>query len=117
MAAPTVLGGADSDGLALMHPRRAGRSPAPTGKKGKRHHRWMGGGKLCFLLHPWGMICVWDYATANGYDAHLHPLIAQFEGRMIVLTETGLHAQTGDPVNVQVCPRGSWHTRMLVETV
>ena len=36
---------------------------------------------------------------------------------MIVLTDTGFHAKTGDPVNMKVCPRGTWNTRMLVETV
>jgi hypothetical protein len=35
---------------------------------------------------------------------------------MIVLTDTGFHAKTGDPVNMKVCPRGTWNTRMLVET-
>jgi hypothetical protein len=34
-----------------------------------------------------------------------------------VLTDTGFHAQTGDPANMKVCPRGTWNTRMLVETV
>jgi hypothetical protein len=36
---------------------------------------------------------------------------------MIVLTDTGFHAATGDPANMKVCPRGTWNTRMLVETV
>ena len=36
---------------------------------------------------------------------------------MIVLTDTGFHAKTGDPTNMKVCPRGTWNTRMLVETV
>jgi hypothetical protein len=36
---------------------------------------------------------------------------------MIVLMETGFHAKTGDPGNLKVCPRGTWTTRMLVETV
>jgi hypothetical protein len=36
---------------------------------------------------------------------------------MIVLTDTGFHAQMGDPSNMKVCPRGTWNTRMLVETV
>jgi hypothetical protein len=62
-------------------------------------------------------MCAWDCATANVYDAHFHPLIAQFDGQMIVLTETGFHAKTGDPINMKVCPRGTWNTRMLVETV
>jgi len=43
--------------------------------------------------------------------------MAQFDGQMIVLTETGFHAKVGDPGNMQVCPRGSWNTRMLVATV
>jgi hypothetical protein len=45
------------------------------------------------------------------------PLIAQFVDTMIVLTETGFHAKTRDPANMKVCPRGTWNTWMLVETV
>jgi hypothetical protein len=36
---------------------------------------------------------------------------------MIVLTATGFHVKTGDPANMQVGARGTWNTRMLVETV
>ena len=75
------------------------------------------GGKLCFILNQWGLICAWDCATANVHDAHFQPLIAQCDEQMIVLTDTGFHAKTGDPANMKVCPRGSWNTRMLVETV
>ena len=50
LAAPTVLGVADSSGLALIHPMREGRSPAQMGKKGQRHPRWIVGGKLCVVL-------------------------------------------------------------------
>src|SRR5205823_1949242 len=53
LAAPTVLGVADSYGIELIHPMREGRSPAQIGKKG----------------------------------------------------------------NMKICPRGTWNTRMLVETV
>jgi hypothetical protein len=63
------------------------------------------------------LICGWDCATANVHAPHFHPLIAQFDGQMIVLTDTGFHAKSGDPANMKVCPRGSWNTRMLVETV
>jgi hypothetical protein len=63
------------------------------------------------------LICAWDCATANVYDAHFHPLIAQFDSQMIMLTDTGFHTKTDDPVNMKVCPRGTWDTRMLVETV
>jgi hypothetical protein len=36
---------------------------------------------------------------------------------MIILTDTVFHAKSGDPANMQVCPRGTWNTRMLGETV
>jgi hypothetical protein len=117
LAAPTVLGGADSYRIELIHPLREGRSPAQIGKKGQSNHRWMVGGKWCFILHQWGWMCAWDCATANVHDTRVHPLIAQFADTMIVLTDTGFHAKTGDPANMQVCPRGTWHTRMRVETV
>lgn len=100
-----------------MHPMRAGRSPTQIGKQGKSHHRWIGGGKLCLILNQWGVICAGDCATAHVHDTHLQPRIAQGDGQMSVLTDTGCHAQTGDPANMQVCPRGTWNTRMLVETV
>jgi hypothetical protein len=117
LAAPTVLGVADTSGIELIHPMREGRRPAQRGQKGQRNHRWIGGGKLCFILHQWGLSCAWDCATANVHDTPFHPLSAQFDGQMIVLTDTGFHAQTGDPGNLKVCPRGTWNTRMLVETV
>jgi hypothetical protein len=107
---------ADTYGIEVLHPMREGRSSAQIGKKGLSNHRWIVGGKLCFILNQWGLICAWDWATANVYDAHFHPLIAQFDGQMIVLTDTGFHAKTGDPTNMKVCPRGTWNTRMLVET-
>ena len=117
MAAPTVLGVADSDGIAWIHPMRAGRSPAQIGKKGQRNPRWSVGGKLGFILNQWGWICAWDCAPANVHDTHLQPLIAQFDGQMMILTDTGFHAKTGDPSHLKVGPRGTWNTRMLVATV
>jgi hypothetical protein len=51
LAAPTVLGVADTYGIELIHPMREGRSPAQLGKKGQSNHRWIVGGKLCFILN------------------------------------------------------------------
>src|SRR4029453_6462243 len=117
LAAPTVLGVADTYGIELIHPMREGRSPAQVGKKGLSNHRWIVGGKLCVVLNQWGLLCAWDCAMANVYDTHFHPLIAQFDQQMIILTDTGFHAKTGDPANMKVCPRGTGNTRMVVETV
>ena len=101
----------------MIHPRREGRSPAQIGKQGKSNHRWIVGGKWCVILHQWGVIYAWDCATAHVHDSHFQPLIAQCDDQMIVLTDTGFHAAAGDPPNMKVCPRGTWNTRMLVETV
>jgi hypothetical protein len=51
LAVPPVLGVADRYGIALIHPMREGRSPAQMGKKGISNHRWIVGGKLCFILN------------------------------------------------------------------
>ena len=106
-----VLGVADTYGIELIHPMREGRSLAQVGKKGKSNHRWIVGGKLCFILNQWGLICAWDCATANIHDSYFHALIAQIQDQMIVLTDTGFHAKTGDPDNMKVSPRGTWNTR------
>jgi hypothetical protein len=112
-----VLGVADTSGIELIHPMREGRSPVQIGKKGQSNHRGIVVGKLCFILNQWGLMCAWDCATANVHDTHFQPLIARLDGQMIVLTDTGFHAKTGDPANMKVCPRDTWNTRMVVETV
>jgi hypothetical protein len=117
LADPTVLGVADTYGIELIHPMREGRSPGQIGKKGLSNHRWIVGGKLCFVLNQFGLIVAWACATANVHDATFQPLVAQFLEEMIVLTDTNFHAKAGDPANMKVCPRGTWNVRMLVETV
>jgi len=79
LAAPTVLGMADTSGIELIHPMWEGRSPAPVGQKGQNNPRWIVGGQLCFILNQWGCICAWGCATANVYDTPFHSLIAQFQ--------------------------------------
>ena len=36
---------------------------------------------------------------------------------MVVWVDSAWHGKTGDPANMKVCPRGTWNTRMLIETV
>ena len=116
MAEPTILGIADTYGIELLHPIREGRSKRQIGKKGKSNHRWIVGGKLCVVLNKFGLVCGWDAATANVHDWTFHPLIEQFDGKMIILTDTGFHAKEEDPENMKVCKRGTWNVRMLAET-
>ncbi len=114
---PTTLGVAGSYGIELVHPMREGRSVQQIGRKGKSNQRWIVGGKLAYIVNQWGLIVAWDCAAANVYDAIFHPLIADFQDEMVVLTDTGFHAKTGDPLNMKPCKRGTWNVRMVVETV
>jgi hypothetical protein len=59
----------DSDGIELIQPVREGRSPQQIGKKGISNHRWIVGGKLCFLLNHLGLVVGWDCATDYVHDS------------------------------------------------
>jgi hypothetical protein len=117
LADPTLLGVADSYGIELLHPIREGRSSQQIGRKGLSNHRWIVGSKLCLVLNQCGLVVAWDCATANVHDTTFQPLIAQFADQMIVLADTGFHAQAGDPANLKICRRGTWNARLVVETV
>lgn len=117
LAAPSVLGVADTYGIELIYPWREGRNPRQIGRKGVSNHRWIVGGKLALVLNQWGLVAAWDCATANVHDPTFQPLVARFAERMIVLTDRGFHAHRGDPPNMKVCHRGEWNDRMTGETV
>lgn len=117
LAQPTTLGVIDSYGIELRHPWREDRADRQIGGKGLSNHRWMVGAKLVYLIHQYGLIVAWDYAAANVTDNAFQPLIAEFADEMIILADTGFHAKTGDPANMQVCRRGTKNVRMVVETV
>jgi hypothetical protein len=117
LAEPTVLGVADSYGIELRHPWREDRADQQIGAKGRSNHRWIVGAKLVYVVNQHGLIVAWDYAAANVADTAFHPLLAEFRDEMVILTDSGFHAKSGDPSNVKVCQRGTWHGRMVVETV
>lgn len=118
MAEPTILGIADTYGIEIIHPIREGRSKNQIGKKGKSNHRWIVRFKVCVVVNKFGLICGFDVATANVYDANFRPLIERFKDKMVVLADTHFHSRDGkDPENMKVCKRGSWNVRMLIETV
>jgi len=117
LAAPTVLGVIDPYGIELIHPIREGRSSQQIGRKGLSNHRWIVGGKLCLVLHQWGLVVAWACATANVPDNTFQGLVRQFEDQRIVLSDMAFHAAEGDPPNLKRCPRGAWEERLLVETV
>ena len=107
---PTAMGSSSSIryGRAQPAPDRQERQKSPSVDRRRQ---------AVFCVESVGCgLCV-DCATANVHDAHFHPLIAQFVDTMIVLTDMGFHAKTGDPANMKVCQRGTWNGRMLVETI
>lgn len=119
LAEPTIMGVADTYGIELIHPWREGRSKRQIGKKGKSNHRWIVGAKLGLVLNKWGLVLVagWDCNTANVHDSAFQPMVEQFEEEMVVLTDHGFLLKTGNPSNMKVCERGTWNTRIMIETV
>ena len=59
----------------------------------------------------------WACATAHVAENTLQGLIRQVDGRRIVLRDPAVQAAEGEPTNRQLCQRGEWEERMLVETV
>jgi len=114
---PTVLGVIDSYGIELLHPVREGRSAQQIGRKGKSNKRWIVGGKLCLVLNQFGLVVNYDCDTAGVHDSTFQGLIRLYEDRMIVLSDNGFHAQSGDPPNLKVCQVKRWNDRMVIETV
>lgn len=118
LAAPSLLGVIDSYGIELIHPRREGRSKRQIGKKGKSNHRWIVGGKLCFVLNHLGQIVDWDCATANVYDGSaFQRLVDKFKHDMVIFSDAGWEKVDWQPTNLRICQRGEWNVRMVVETV
>lgn len=117
LANPTVMGVIDAYGIELIHPIREGRSLRQVGREGLSNHRWIVGGKLCLVVNQDGLVVAWEAATANVHDTRFQPLIEQFEEEMIILSDTGFNARSGNPKNLKICRRGTWNVRMVVETV
>ena len=55
--------------------------------------------------------------SARVHDQTFQPLLAHYDGQMIILADTGFHRAKGDPASVKICRRGQWNVRMIVETV
>ncbi len=114
---PGLLSVADTYGVELLHPRREGRTPHQLGAKGTSNLRWIVGAKFAFVLDHLGRFVAWDCNWARAHDSEFRPLIAALDGVTVVLTDGAWHGKTDNPSNMKVCPRGTWNTRMLVETV
>lgn len=116
LADVSLFGVVDSFGIELIHPYREGRSDNQIGRKGLSNHRWIVGVKLCVVLNHLGLPVSWACDTANVPDQTFHGIIAELDGEMLVLADTGFHAASGDPANLIICQRGERNDRMVVES-
>jgi hypothetical protein len=118
LADPSLLGVIDSYGIALLHPIREGRIKQQIGKKGISNHRWIVGGKLCYLLNHLGLIVAWMCDTANVYDGvAFQQLVDDVADQMVVFADMSFEKKDWHPTNLCLCKRGEWNVRMVVETV
>ena len=118
MAAPSMLGLVDSYGIELIHPRREGRSEQQIGRKGTSNRRWIVGGKLALLLNHLGLVVDWACDTANVYDGSaFQALVDKVADEMVVFCDPHFVKKDWNPPNLKPCKRGTWNTRMLIETV
>ena len=118
MATPRLLGLIDRYGIERIHPRREGRSQKQIGRKGTSNRRWMVGGKLGGLLNHLGLVVDWACDTANVYDGSaFQALVDGVADEMLVLCDPHFVKQGWNPSNLKPCKRGTWNTRMMIETV
>jgi hypothetical protein len=118
LAEPSLIGVIDSYGIELLHPIREGRSEKQIGKKGISNHRWIVGGKLCYLLNHLGLIVGWDCDTAEVYDGSaFQRLVDDVADEMVVFADTAFRKTDWFPTNLRICKRGEWNVRMVVETI
>ena len=116
LAAPTLLGVIDTDGLAWIHPRREGRSPHPSGRQGLANPRWIGGGTLGLGVNRCGWVVAWDGAPAHVQATTVQPRVRQVADHRRVWSDTAFPAAAGDPTNLNGGQRGEWTDRLLMET-
>ena len=115
LADTSIFGVVDSFGIEIVHPMREHRSNGQIGRKDLSNHRWIVGAKLCVVLNHLGLPVSWACGEANLPDQAFHDLIAEFDGEMLILGDSGFHAATGDPANLIICQRGERNYRMVVE--
>ena len=108
LAAPTVLRRPRHAGhRGVLHPRRAGRSPPPSGRQGLSKPRGSVGGQRGLLRKPWGGERGGAGATATVAENTLQGLIQQGEAPRSVLRDPGCQAAAGAPSHLKRWQRGA----------
>jgi hypothetical protein len=72
----------------------------------------------CVLLNHLGLIVNWDCDTANVYDGStFQELVDGVADEMLVFADPHFAKQDWHPTNLKLCPRGTWNSRMVIETL
>ena len=121
LADSTLFTVTDSYPIELLFPIRQGRFAQQIGKKNKDKGRWSIGVKLCWLVNALGHVVGWQWATMNRPDQDFHPLLLPHQDETIVLADLGFRSKEGIPVNLKLCPKGTWNAPkghpMVIETL
>lgn len=117
LADASVLTVMDSYPIELLFPIREGRSKQQIGKKNKDKGRWSIGIKLCWLVNTFGQVVGWRWQPMNQPDQDFHPLVETVQEDSIVLADMGFRCKDGIPINLKLCPKGTWNDRMVIETI
>lgn len=116
LASPTVLSVIDAFGIELLHPIREGHSPNQLGRKGKSNH--IVGIKLAWLANQYGEVVEWQWLPANVSDQDFRDVVDWQDEQTVVLADSGfrLVAAEDDGLPINICPRGIWNERFVIET-
>lgn len=117
LAKPSFFCVADSYGIELRHPVREFQAPKTTrvGSKGKSNKRWIHGMKILLLINDHDEIVDLKLELASPADKIFNPVLRQYDGQSIVLTDQGFRDKDGVPACVKLCAHKTWSERMYVE--
>lgn len=93
------------------------RSSAQVGKKGKSNHHWIVGVKWCPLVNARSEVVDWDWNTANEHDQVFRPVVKQYGGTTIILTDSGVAKADAPARSIKWRACGTWNDRMLIEII
>lgn len=117
LAEPSFFTIIDTFGIELIHPRRAGRTKQQLGRKGVSNGRWIVGVKIAWLINDHGQVVDWAWNDAATADNDFNELAYQRETITICLGDMGFRRAEADLRNIQICTKGTWNERFLIETL
>ena len=73
---------------------------------------------MCLLLNHLGLVVDWAVDTANVHDGTVfQEIVDRVAEDMVVFADPHFKKKGWEPNNLKICQKGTWNTRMMVETV